>query len=128
MEVVGLSPRRAEPGLGGCPGARVPGCPGCSGLRGEPRDFLKRGGSWPVGPFLTGVPVTILHAAEIVTRLGVAIERTGWSNTRAAVEIGIGRQALQSILASRALPDLHTLARAETALAVRLWPDRRQHD
>ena len=72
--------------------------------------------------------MTILYAAEIVTRLRDAIERAGWSNTRAAVEIGIGRQALQSILAGRALPDLHTLARAEVVLAVRLWPDRRQHN
>ena len=94
-----------------------------SGLQGSPRDFLERGGTWPEGPFVTDAPVTILYAAEIGTRLRAAIGEAGWSNTRAAAEIGIGRQGLQSILAGRALPDLHTLARAERALGARLWPD-----
>lgn len=94
-----------------------------SGLQGEPRDFLAPAGTWPEGPFLTDVPATILYAADIVTRLRAAIAAAGWSNTQAAAEIGIGRQGLQSILGGKALPDLHTLARAETALGVRLWPD-----
>jgi hypothetical protein len=52
-------------------------------------------------------PITI---SGLVVVAASADERTTRLNSR-------------SILAGRALPDLHTLARAEAALRVRLWPD-----
>ena len=84
---------------------------------------MAAGGTWPKGPFESETPVTVRYAAVIAQRLLTAIAARGWSNTHAASEIGILRQSLQAILSGRVLPDLHTLARAETSLQVRLWPD-----
>lgn len=61
-------------------------------------------------------------AAAVVRAMRSAIDARGWTNVEAAARIGIGRQALQAILAGRVLPDMHTLVQAEAALSTRLWP------
>ena len=93
-----------------------------AGLEGQPRSFLATGALWPDGPLRPDAPVTIVYTIEIVRRVKASIADRGWSSTAAAEQIGMSRQSLQRILASEVVPDLHTLARAESSLGVRLWP------
>lgn len=93
-----------------------------AGISGRPRDFLLAGETWPEGRLRRDAPVTIVYTAHIVGALTAALREAGWSNTLAAERIGVSRQSLQRVLAGDVVPDLHTLARAEQVLGVRLWP------
>ena len=93
-----------------------------SGLTRPPRDYVTSDGTGPDGPFEHDAPGTVCVAAAVATAMRTAIDARGWTNVEAAARIGIGRQALQSILAGRVLPDMHTLVQAEAALSTRLWP------
>jgi len=93
------------------------------GLVGAPRDYLAPSGAWPNGPFEKNAPVSVLYAAHIASALDSAIDNAGMTRTAAAEALEIARPTLYDVLGGRTFPDLHTIAKAEQALGVQLWPD-----
>lgn len=89
-----------------------------TGITGPPRSYL-RSGSWPTGTVED--PPEAVYAAEVARRLKAAI---GERSLRAvAREAGLDHTTVRAVLAGDRWPDLVTIARLETALDARLWPD-----
>lgn len=92
-------------------------------MQGEPRSYVKAGGSWPEGPFRKDAPVAVFYGAEISRNLALHISESDMTKIAAAAKIGIARTTLYDVLSGVSLPDIHTVINAEHALGVRLWPD-----
>src|SRR6476469_9963721 len=92
-------------------------------VSGVPRDYVTAG-EWPHGSLEVSAPVAVSYAAEIAARLAEAISRQGISQSELAPRADVARSTLHDVLTGRTWPDVVTLAKLETLLAVRLWPDR----
>ncbi len=80
------------------------------------------GGHWPAGPFTADAPVYALVAAAIASNYR---DHVGDRSLRSvAREAGIDATSLGRTLAGETVPDVHTLAVLEDALAAELWPRR----
>lgn len=88
------------------------------GISGPPRSFIVSG-DWPDGE-VEG-PAPVLYAAEVARRLATAVD--GRSLRDVAAEADLDHTTLWAVLRGDRWPDLVTLAKLETALGVRLWPD-----
>ena len=87
-----------------------------------PRDWVTPDGHWPVGPFAADAPVYALVTAAIASNYrDHAGDRSLRSVARAA---GIDATSLGRTLAGETVPDVHTLAVLEDALAAERWPRR----
>lgn len=88
-----------------------------------PRDYLHVDGRWPTGPWEPGTPTAVRYAAAIAARLAEALNDQQLTVTEAAHRIGVVRRTLHATLSGQVMPDLRTVALAEQALHLRLWPD-----
>jgi hypothetical protein len=87
---------------------------------GPPRSFVA-GGRWPTGRTAAGAPDGVRYAKAITKNLKRAMD--GRSVAGLAADADLHRSTLYDILSGRTWPDLVSLAKLETALETRLWPD-----
>jgi hypothetical protein len=78
-------------------------------------------GDWPHGPLLPDSPVAARYAREIARRLLAAVGER--SRTEVADRADLSRSALHDLTTGRTWPDVVSLAKLESSLTVRLWPD-----
>jgi hypothetical protein len=87
---------------------------------GPPREYLVKG-DWPDGRLKKDAPVAARYALELSKRLREATE--GRPLVSVAEEASIARSTLYDLLQGRTWADLQTLAKLETVLGCRLWPE-----
>ena len=85
-----------------------------------PRDWVVEG-SWPTGRFSPEAPEIVAYAVEVASRLRAAI--AGMNKTKLSQRAEIKRSTLYDVLAGTSWVDTVTLAKLETTLGVRLWPE-----
>ncbi len=88
------------------------------GISGPPRSFITSG-EWPDG--VVEGPAPVLYAVEVSRRLTAAID--GRSLRDVAAEADLDHTTLWAVLRGERWPDLVTIAKLETSLGVRIWPD-----
>lgn len=87
---------------------------------GPPREYLAAG-EWPDGRLKKSAPVAAQYALEVSRRLRAATEDRPLAAV--AEEAAIARSTLYDLLQGRTWADLQSLAKLETVLGHRLWPD-----
>lgn len=90
-------------------------------IAGDPKTFVVKG-AWPNGRFARDAPPAAAYAQDISRSLAQALE--GRSKADVAAAADLHRSTLYGILAGDVWPDVVTLAKLETVLQCRLWPDR----
>ena len=91
-----------------------------------PRTWVAPGGEWPSGPFVDGTPPYALVTAAVVRRYGEVVGRRSLRSVARAA--GIDATSLGRTLAGETVPDVHTVAVLEDALAAELWPTWRERN
>lgn len=84
--------------------------------RPKPRDAAP---GWPVEP---AADPAVEKVRGAVAALALAVEERGMSLRTAGATIGVPHVTLRGVLKGDHWPDALLIARAETALATRLWP------
>lgn len=87
---------------------------------GPPREYLAAG-DWPDGRLKTNAPVAAHYALEVSRRLREATD--GRPLAAVAEEAAIARSTLYDLLQGRTWADLQSLAKLESVLGRRLWPN-----
>lgn len=90
----------------------------------EPRAFLARQGTWPVGPFAAGAPEYARVSAGIAAAVLRSMDEQRITQSRVASLAGLDKGSLSRLLAGRTVPDVATVAALERALDTDLWPGR----
>lgn len=78
-------------------------------------------GSWPHGQLVPGAPVAARYAQQIALRLVAAL--ADHNRTEVADRADLSRSTLHDLTTGRTWPDVVSLAKLETVLVTRLWPD-----
>lgn len=76
---------------------------------------------WPHGPLVADAPVAARYAQQIALRLLAALGDR--NRTEVADRADLSRSTLHDLSTGRTWPDVVSLAKLETVLATRLWPD-----
>ena len=88
-----------------------------------PREWLAPAEAWPAGRLIDDAPPYAVVTAAIVARYQEVVgDRSLRSVARQA---GVDATSLGRMLAGETVPDVHTLAVLEDAVATDLWPTRR---
>ena len=88
-----------------------------------PREWLAPAEEWPAGRLIDDAPPYAVVTAAIVARYQEVVgDRSLRSVARQA---GVDATSLGRMLAGETVPDVHTLAVLEDAVATDLWPTRR---
>jgi hypothetical protein len=77
--------------------------------------------TWPYGELGPAAPVAAHYAREIAQRLVTAIGDR--NRTEIAAQADLSRSTLHDLTTGRSWPDVVSLAKLETVLQVRLWPN-----
>ena len=78
------------------------------------------GGTWPEGPLSSDAPPEAIVARAIAVGLSVALQER--SVRHLAADADLAHTTIYDLLAGNTYGDVITIARLETALGVRLWP------
>lgn len=76
---------------------------------------------WPHGPLVADAPVAAHYARQIALRLLAALGER--NRTEVARVADLSRSTLHDLTTGRTWPDVVSLAKLETVLRARLWPN-----
>jgi len=85
-----------------------------------PLEYLIHG-QWPDGLLGQDAPIEALYAQQIAVRLRDGLQ--GQSISAVCRQAGVNRSTVQDILAGRTYGQVASIARLESVLRVRLWPE-----